>query len=173
MGHDQIDPLVSRGTELWPSIDPDVEGIVSRISKLQKYLDRLLAQTVKEHGLSPGDYKILVSLGVAGPPFRMTISALRRYHMLSTGGMSVRLDRLERQGFVRRLPDPVDRRRVVVGLTQKGRTVLDRAIKAQAAREAAALQIMGAADRARLNRQLRRLLSAMEGTMGPFPSPDF
>jgi hypothetical protein len=38
----------------------------------------------------------------------------------TTGGMSLTLDRLEKAGLVRRLPDPDDRRRVVVEATEEG-----------------------------------------------------
>jgi DNA-binding MarR family transcriptional regulator len=40
------------------------------------------------------------------------------------------IDRLERRGFVRRLPDPNDRRGVIIELTEQGLEVVDAAVVA-------------------------------------------
>ena len=49
--------------------------------------------------------------------------------------MTNRLDRLEAEELIRRLPDPDDRRGVIVELTPKGRNIWQRAVGAQAAKE--------------------------------------
>ncbi|WP_298454731.1 hypothetical protein [uncultured Cellulomonas sp.] len=51
--------------------------------------------------------------------------------MLTTGGMTGRLnrlDRLERAGHVQRAPDPHDRRALLVSLTTTGRRLVDEAV---------------------------------------------
>ncbi len=48
--------------------------------------------------------------------------------MLSSGGITKRLDRLGEAGLVERRPDPNDRRGALVRLTRKGRVVIDRAL---------------------------------------------
>ena len=49
--------------------------------------------------------------------------------MLSSGSMTNRLDRLEKAGFVKRLPDPKDRRGTLIQLTDKGLQLIDRAVE--------------------------------------------
>ena len=49
--------------------------------------------------------------------------------MLSSGAMTNRLDRLEKAGYVKRLPDPQDRRGTLVRLTGKGLRFIDQAVE--------------------------------------------
>jgi DNA-binding MarR family transcriptional regulator len=44
--------------------------------------------------------------------------------------MTNRLERLERAGLVTRMPDPQDRRGILVGLTEQGRDVVEQAVAA-------------------------------------------
>jgi DNA-binding MarR family transcriptional regulator len=76
--------------------------------------------------------------------------------------MTSRLDRLEREGHVRRLPDPEDRRSVVVELTPEGRAAWDRAAGVQARREAFFASALTKKEQAQLNGLLRKLLLALE-----------
>src|ERR671926_34073 len=72
---------------------------------------------------------------MSGPPHRMTPSGLAEWAELSSGAMTNRLDRLEKAGLVRRLPDPDDRRGVLVELTPEGVASIDAAVAEQAAKE--------------------------------------
>ena len=62
-----------------------------------------------------------------GPKGGLTPGALLESVVLSSGGMTARLQRLEDDGLVKRLPDPSDRRGVIVELTVKGRRLIDAA----------------------------------------------
>lgn len=64
-------------------------------------------------GLHPTDMQFLNLLDLLGP---MTPGALARSSGLSSGGVTVVLDRLERAGYIRRSSNPSDRRSVYVGL---------------------------------------------------------
>ena len=66
--------------------------------------------------------------------------------------MTNRLDRLEEAGLVRRLPDPDDRRGVLVELTDAGRTRLGRqSVSAQAAKESLVAAALSAKEKQQLN----------------------
>ena len=53
--------------------------------------------------------------------------------MLSSGGMTKRLDRLVQAGLVERRPDPADRRGTLVRLSRRGKTTIDKAVEAHVA----------------------------------------
>jgi DNA-binding MarR family transcriptional regulator len=81
---------------------------------------------------------------------------------LSSGAMTNRLDRLETAGLVRRLPDPADRRGVVVELTEKGRETYGRAVGVQAQKEELVTAALSAREKRQLNALLRRLMLEFE-----------
>ncbi|MFI5936524.1 MarR family winged helix-turn-helix transcriptional regulator [Actinoplanes sp. NPDC051494] len=81
-------------------------------------------------GIGRPEFDVVATLRRAGEPFQLSPGALAASMMLSTGGTTARLDRLERAGLIERFPSPTDRRGVQVRLTAAGREVADRAMEA-------------------------------------------
>jgi DNA-binding MarR family transcriptional regulator len=77
--------------------------------------------------------------------------------------MTNRLDRLERAGLVTRMPDPQDRRGILVGLTEQGRTVVEQAIAAGWATQQHLMAALTPTERETIAALLRKLLLALEG----------
>ncbi len=103
-----------------PSITlPGTDGLLGHVVRLNIAVDRVLNDIVGAAGISVADYLVL---GVVrrSPDHRSAPTAICEVLGRTTGGMSLTLDRLERAGLVRRLPDPADRRRVVVEATDEG-----------------------------------------------------
>ena len=84
--------------------------------------------------------------------------------MLSSGGITKRLDRLQEAGLVERRPNPDDRRGALVRLTRKGRAVIDGAFETHIANEERLLQPLSPADRGALDKLLRRLLADLDSS---------
>ena len=101
---------------------------------------------------------MLAALRRSGPPYRMNPTTLYGSVILSSGGMTKRLDRLERAGLVERLPDPTDRRGRLVGLTDRGREVADAALLDHLENEQRLLGSLDATEREQLAGLLRKLL---------------
>ena len=78
--------------------------------------------------------------------------------MLSSAGVTSRIDRLERRGLVRRLDDPDDRRGVIIELTDEGREVVDEAVAALAISDRQLLERLDPAEVEQLEGLLRKLL---------------
>ena len=116
-----------------PEIDPQGMALVPRVVRLAHLYDREMQHLSRSFGLKPGWLDVLSALRRTGPPFRMSATELARWVLLSSGGMTSRLDRMVEAGLVRRRPDPSDRRGVLVELTPRGRKVIDTAIDAHLA----------------------------------------
>ncbi len=84
----------------------------------------LANRALRQHRLSPAGRQALAVLEGAGRPLSPTTIAERL--LVTTASMTSLLDTLERRGFVTRSPDPDDRRKVLVTLTEHGRQVVDR-----------------------------------------------
>jgi DNA-binding MarR family transcriptional regulator len=154
--------LMSIKDELPPDLDLTVEGIVERISSLGRRLKKLMEDTLADHGLTWGEWKVLGRLLHQGPPYRLSPGKLAEYLELSSGAMTNRLDQLEEAGLVRRLPDPSDRRGVQVELTETGRKAYRRPVDTAAKKEALLTSALNAREREQLNGMLRRLMVAYE-----------
>lgn len=98
---------------------PGTDGLLGHVVRLNVVVDRVLNDIVGASSISVADYLVL---GVIrrSPDYRSAPTAICDVLGRTTGGMSLTLDRLEGAGLVRRLPDPGDRRRVVVEATQSG-----------------------------------------------------
>jgi DNA-binding MarR family transcriptional regulator len=164
VAEDHIDRFLQRlaaqpGTEM---IDLEVEGIVDRVGGINRRIKRAMEATLAEHGLTHQDWEVLCSLRLRREQNRSSPGSLASELELSTGAMTSRLDRLEREGFVRRLPDPDDRRGVVIELTPEGRAAWDRAAGVQARREVFFASALSKEEQQQLNGLLRKLLLALE-----------
>jgi len=79
--------------------------------------------------------------------------------MISSGGMTDRLDRLERAGLVERRPDPKDRRGKLIALTDAGRCLIDETIGRHVANEERLLSSLTQAEQELLDALLRKLIA--------------
>jgi len=164
---DHIDRFLD-DLELFEGLDLEVEGIVDRIGGIHRRIHRAMEATLAEFGLSHADFKTLGALRRSGP---RTPGALGRYLELSSGAMTSRLDALERSGYLRRVPDPHDRRSVLVELTDEGRRAWESAASIQARKEAFFASALTKAEQRRLNALLRKLMLALEAVERNGSSP--
>jgi DNA-binding MarR family transcriptional regulator len=159
---DHVDRFLEKIQHVFPELDLEVEGIVDRIGGLHRRLNRTLDETLSEFGLDTAEYKALSALSQAGPPHRSTPGRLARRMDLSSGAMTNRLDRLEEAGLVRRVPDPDDRRGVLVELTDAGQAAWEQSVSAQAEKESLIAAALSAKEKQQLNALLRRLMREFE-----------
>jgi len=97
----------------------------------------------------------------AGPPYQLSPGRLLRETLVTSGTMTNRVDRLAGRGLVERLPDPRDRRSVLVRLTAAGRETVDGALASLLELERPLLGALGAEDQDRLAGLLRRLAASV------------
>ena len=126
----------------------------------------MLHDTLAEHGLSYEEWDVLGILRRAGPPFRRSAGELAERSELSSGAMTNRLDRLEKAGLVKRLPDPNDRRGVVVEITKTGQKAWLESAGAEAAQEVLIAAALSNREKKQLNSLLRRLMLEFERREG-------
>lgn len=98
---------------------PGTDGLLGHVVRLNVVVDRVLNDIVGASSISVADYLVLGVIRRSSD-HRSAPTAICEVLGRTTGGMSLTLDRLEGAGLVRRLPDPGDRRRVVVEATPSG-----------------------------------------------------
>ena len=124
---------------------------------LRDHLNPLFAQA----GLQPGEFDVLATLRRAGAPYMLSPTHLYEAAMISSAGMTARLDRLERAGLIERHPDPNDRRGKLIALTGTGRTLIDDTIGKHVANEQRLLSVLSKSEQETLNTLLRKLITGL------------
>lgn len=107
----------------------------------------LLRRETAAAGLSRAQLAVLHALRDIGP---RRITDLAELEQVTQPSMTLLVSRMERAGWVRREPDPLDRRGVLVTLTPDGRGRLDRVVAARAAALKRRLERLQPAHRAAL-----------------------
>lgn len=137
--------------------------VFARIYRLARAMGDRIEKIYQQWGIGRGEFDVLATLRRAPAPHVLSPRELTATLLLTTGGMTGRLDKLERAGLVTRSPDPADRRGLQITLTEQGRTIIDEAVTAGLAEQQRALAGAGfTGEQARqLNELLRGLLAAL------------
>ena len=157
---DTVDALIEAWRRVRPELATRPLEVVGRVIVLAKYLERSVESALAPHKLSLGQFDILATL--RRQDAGMTPSQLLRSVVLSSGGMTNRLDRLEQAGWIVREADPDDRRGVMVVLTAKGRKAIDAATDTRFAEAAESVPPLTAKETEHLAELLRRWLNGVE-----------
>ncbi len=161
-GDDAIDRIEASWHRERPDVDVSSVGIVSRIWRIARHLEQARKERLAEHGTDRVTLDVLAMLRRSGAPFRMTAGELTHHSLLSSGGVSQRLEKLERAGLVTRHIHSEDRRRIDVELTPAGIELIDSILADLMAHEAKLLDGLGPAEQDDLRRTLKRLLARFE-----------
>lgn len=159
---DHIDLILAQWRRERPDLNVAPLGVLGRLFRAADLADAALAEGLGEYRLQPGWFDLLAALRRAGEPYELNPTQLMHATLLSSGGMTKRVDRLVDAGLVRRTPDPKDRRGTLVRLTRKGRTLVDKAVETHLANEGRLLRPLKPAERRMLDMLLRTLLSDLE-----------
>jgi DNA-binding MarR family transcriptional regulator len=159
---DHVDLIVGQWQRERPDLDLASLGVLGRLFRFAHLADGALAVGVRPYGLQLGWFDLLAALRRAGAPYELNPKQLMGATLLSSGGMTKRLDRLVDAGLVERRPDPEDRRGTLVRLTTRGKTTIDKALEAHLANEDRLLRSLNAADRRAFDSFLRTLLAEVD-----------
>jgi DNA-binding MarR family transcriptional regulator len=159
---DEVDRLVEAWQRERSDLDLRPMEVLSRVTRLGHHLDRARRQAFTEHGIETWEFDVLAALRRAGTPYELSPGRLLKETLVTSGTMTNRVDRLATRGFVERLPDPYDRRGVLVRLTPSGRSTVDGALEGLLRREEALLAGLDATDQKQLAALLRSLVVPFE-----------
>ena len=159
---DSVDGHVEHWKREIPALDPLVEGVFTRMHMLLRHLKQTRHAKLAAHGLEDYEYLTLHFLGGCGPEYRATPGEIAAWQQMSPSGITGRLDALENRGFIRRIPSPTDRRKVIVELTQEGRRAWLSTFNPQTNEEAKVLAALDPAEQEQFDGMLRRMMQAID-----------
>ncbi|WP_231928483.1 MarR family winged helix-turn-helix transcriptional regulator [Micromonospora echinaurantiaca] len=158
---DDVDGIVEQWRRERPGMRPEPMAVFGRIYRIARLVGDEQERTYARWSISRGEFDVLATLRRSGEPYTLAPKQLAASMMLTSGGMTGRLDRLERAGLVRRSPDPADRRGLQITLTPTGRQLVEEAAEAGLAVQRRLLDALPPEDQDRLADLLRTLLGAI------------
>ncbi|MEH2087328.1 MarR family winged helix-turn-helix transcriptional regulator [Nostoc sp.] len=162
MEFDPVDKILAQWQRERPDLDVSPMGIIGRMGRLAKHLERALQETFSEFSLNVGEFDVLAALRRSGQPYQLSPTELFNTLMVSSGTMTHRIDRLEQAKLVKRIPDSSDRRGTLIELTDKGFNVIEKAVEAHVVNERRILSVLEESERKALADLLRKLLVSFE-----------
>ncbi|MBB4320493.1 DNA-binding MarR family transcriptional regulator [Agrobacterium tumefaciens] len=151
-----------------PDIDPFPMEVLGRLGEIAQIIMRdHLTPFFAKYGLQSGEFDVLATLRRSGAPYELTPTQLYEAAMLSSGGMTARIDRLERDGLVGRRSHPIDRRGTLVALTSKGVLLIDQILAEHVDNERSALAGLEPPEQQQLNALSIKLLAGLRSLPKP------
>jgi DNA-binding MarR family transcriptional regulator len=166
MREDIVGRIVQEASQAWPGYEESSLEVVLRILRAYHFIDRELVRGLVDPSVSPAEFGVLIELRLAGPPYKMTPTQLYSRLLVTSGGMTGRIDRLEKRGLLCRSPDPEDRRSILVELTENGLELIEETAHTHYRIMEHLTEGLTSKERERLASLLRKLLLDIESSCG-------
>jgi DNA-binding MarR family transcriptional regulator len=158
---DAVDAILEQWRRELPEVDATPMAVFGRIHRVFLRYHAYVTDVFADYGINAAAFDILAALRRHGAPYRQTAGALADTSLITSGGISLRVDRLEKAGLVTRERDEVDKRVVYVQLTDPGLELIEKVAAAHFANEHDLLVGLVPSER----RQLAQLLSRLERSL--------
>jgi DNA-binding MarR family transcriptional regulator len=158
---DLIDEIVRQWRVMRPELDPSPISVLGRLHRSYLRYQTLSNRLFEKYGLNAASFDVLVTLRRAGAPYRRSAKELGEISLLTSAGVTLRLDRLEKAGLIVRERDPDDRRIVYSRLTDEGFALIDSILAEHLENERQMLA--GLSERQR--KELASLLRALDSSL--------
>lgn len=160
--NDLIDSLILEWKQERPELDTSAMKIVGRILKLSKILERSASIALEDYNIHYTDLDVLATIRRSGEPYELTPTQLMKSVLISSGAMTALLNRLTKLELIYRSQDPRDRRVKLVGLTENGIKVIDKAIEVRFIEATDSVNIFDKKEKEDISTLLRKLLISLE-----------
>ncbi len=157
---DRVGAGMDRWRREFPDIDCSGKAVVGRLLHLNEVMLKEVNRVLGKHRLKYPAYAVMATLRVEGEPYRMMPKRLLETLILTSGGLSNILRRLEKARYIRRLADKNDGRGVVVELTEQGRRVVEPAMRDHSETERRLVAMLSREDQQAAARALGLMMAA-------------
>ncbi|MFD3651882.1 MarR family winged helix-turn-helix transcriptional regulator [Streptomyces sp. NPDC058620] len=154
-----------------PELDTTPLEVLARLHRSFLRCSTRLTTSIDRHGLSVAGFDVLTALRRSGAPYRLTAGQLADSGLVSSAGVTLRIDRLGKDGLIVRERDADDRRVVYSRLTDKGLATVDTVFAEHLDNERRMLGGLSPSECRRLARLLRKLEESIVDSDGEPTGP--
>ncbi|ASD89700.1 MarR family transcriptional regulator [Salmonella enterica] len=162
--NDFVDNLIQEWLDTFPSLNLSGLPVIARIVRMSHYISQFVDSNLARYNLNVGEFEVLAALA-RNPDRQLSPKELQKKILISSGGLSNRINRLEEKKYIVRIPDPSDRRGVIVRITPEGRKLTLEAVVTHVAIEEALIQGLDIEDREQLARLLKKLIKSQKSEL--------
>ena len=145
-----------------PDLNPFAMKLWGRLAEVTQRISQHHFQPFfTQYRLQSGEFDVIATLRRSGKPYALTPTALYEALLISSGGITNRLDRLERAGLIERQKHPTDRRGTLVVLTRSGLVLINEMLPLHIANEERVLNGLSETEQQQLDLLLGKLLQSL------------
>jgi DNA-binding MarR family transcriptional regulator len=159
---DHVDRLIGEWATVRPDLDVAPIAVVYRVTRLAAAWNTEIDRVFAKANITSTDFAVLSNLRRAGEPFQLSQRKIMNALRLTSGTISIRIDKLVERGLVERQSDPTDARASLVTLTPSGSELFDAVAPEHLANEARLVAALGPDEQAALGALLKALLVEIE-----------
>ncbi|MAM89086.1 MarR family winged helix-turn-helix transcriptional regulator [Allohahella sp. A8] len=160
--HLPFDEFLALMRENWPEAHSLMTTAVPRMIRVNEGFQQVIRQVMEAQGLQDADFRLLSTLRRSGEPYRLSPTQLYYYMLVSSGGLTKVLHRLEAAGLVQRVDNELDGRSKLVELTPEGKNVAEESMLAISRKHREMISKVSDEDIEQLDRLLAKVLQSME-----------
>jgi DNA-binding MarR family transcriptional regulator len=164
---DSVDALLASWQQRRSDLDFGPVAVIARLARIRAHIDAELDGVFTAHRLTAPSFGVLVTLARVDDGGGVSQRRLMDELRLTSGTISVRMDRLVAQGLVNRRADPGSARNTLISLTPRGRELFERIAPAHLNNERRLLSGLSDEELELLAALLRKLLVEFEGSRPP------
>lgn len=124
---DFVDILIAEESRAFPNLDLSAVPVIARIVRMSHHISQLVDINFARYKLNVGEFEVLIALART-PKKQLTPKQLCKNILISSGGLTNRINRLEAKNLIVRLPNPTDRRGVIIQITDQGKALTMEAV---------------------------------------------
>lgn len=159
---DPVDIIIKQWQKELPELASEKMALIGRLKRCAALIQPKLDSVFNEYGLGSGSFDVLATLRRSGSPYCLSPTELFASLMVTSGTMTVRLQKLENQGLIKRVPNPNDARSTLVQLTEKGALLIEKAVFDHVENESRLLDGLSNKTQQQLNQNLAELMQLLE-----------
>ena len=167
---DHVDRLLREWSDVRPDLDVAPIAVVYRVTRLAAEWNNEIDRVFAKAKITNTDFAVLANLRRAGHPFQLSQRQIMSALRLTSGTISIRIDKLVDRRLVERQPDPNDARATLVTLAPAGSALFDAVAPEHLANEARLVAALSTEEQQLLGRLLKTLLIEIE--QPPTDRPD-
>ena len=158
---DFVDSLEEEWKAQVPTLSTEPIAVVARLVRMSYYVERRVAENLARYDLTRGEFEVLAVL-TRNPDMVITPKILQTKILITSGGLSNRIRKLEAKGLLERFPDTNDRRGVILKVTEKGRALTLEAVNSHVEVERQLASCLSYGEQQELVRLLKHMILSQQ-----------